>query len=173
MGEADEVESEECSAQRDSPYVQRGQAIVHSMRRHHQAARLQHLRQAGRDEPHRRRRSRSRAGAAIAGGEDRSGEAEGGSCGSLFAALGWVWLFGNPAWRIRPLATAARPFAGTRAGIRLTQKGGLMTDTRFLVTHPMLPSLDLDRTIQFYREHWGFSPWKPNEDVVVLTREQV
>jgi len=37
----------------------------------------------------------------------------------------------------------------------------------------MLPSLDLDRTIRFYQDHWGFSPWKPNEDVVVLTREQV
>ena len=45
--------------------------------------------------------------------------------------------------------------------------------TRFLKTHPVLPSLDLARTTSFYEKHFGFSPWKPREDVVVLSRDQV
>jgi catechol 2,3-dioxygenase-like lactoylglutathione lyase family enzyme len=45
--------------------------------------------------------------------------------------------------------------------------------TRFLRTHPVLPSLDLERTTHFYQEHLGFSPWKPRDDVVVLSRDQI
>ena len=30
-----------------------------------------------------------------------------------------------------------------------------MENTTFLVTHPMLPSLDLERTTRFYQDHEG------------------
>lgn len=48
-----------------------------------------------------------------------------------------------------------------------------MENTTFLVTHPMLPSLDLERTTRFYQEILGFSPWKPGDDVVVLSRDRI
>jgi catechol 2,3-dioxygenase-like lactoylglutathione lyase family enzyme len=48
-----------------------------------------------------------------------------------------------------------------------------MESTSFLVTHPMLPSLNLERTTRFYQDILGFSPWKPNEDVVVLSRDRI
>jgi catechol 2,3-dioxygenase-like lactoylglutathione lyase family enzyme len=48
-----------------------------------------------------------------------------------------------------------------------------MEGTTFLVTHPMLPSLDLERTSRFYQDHFGFSPWKPNDEVVVLSRDRI
>ena len=48
-----------------------------------------------------------------------------------------------------------------------------MESTTFLATHPMLPSLDLERTTRFYEDILGFSARKPKDDVVVLSRDRI
>ena len=43
----------------------------------------------------------------------------------------------------------------------------------WLRAHPTLPSLDLERTVQFYQEQLGFACKLRQEEVAVLTRDEV
>ena len=43
--------------------------------------------------------------------------------------------------------------------------------SRFVVTHPVLPSLDLARTVRFYEERLGFTRYLLTEGVAVLGRD--
>jgi hypothetical protein len=48
-----------------------------------------------------------------------------------------------------------------------------MEDLEFLGTHPMLPSLDLGRTVAFYEQSLGFKRTLLNEEVAVLKRDRI
>ena len=43
----------------------------------------------------------------------------------------------------------------------------------WLTAHPVLPALDIEKTVRFYEEQFGFSPTLRNEAVAVLVRDAI
>jgi hypothetical protein len=49
----------------------------------------------------------------------------------------------------------------------------LPAGTELVASHPMLPSLDLSRTVDFYVQRLGFSRTLLNDEVAVLKRDEI